>query len=187
VAQLSCRAVGTASPPATVAPGVPVARTMAALHAGVVTRPEQGPPDGVGDTDTPRAPEIQAWITAEVARCKTAGLKGPPANLRLCRDGPPNVSMEDKVACTGACMDVMFPRAAIDHGDPRRTPDEQAVYQEGLDACIAQVDQSLGRGEIRCYFSGPIRGGATPPNPYTQCEEACRAHAARVRAQWAPR
>jgi hypothetical protein len=141
----------------------------------------QGLLDAGTDAAPARSPEIQAWIDAEVARCIAAGQR-QLKSIRPCKDGPASATVEDTQACGMACFEAVYP---MPFGTP--TPSERAVYQEGLEACLAGVDQSLGRGEIRCYFNGPIRGGTSMGDPYQQCEARCRNHAAEVRTQWAPR
>jgi hypothetical protein len=82
-------------------------------------------------------------------------------------------------ACGLACIEAVNPTEL--------SPSERAVYQQGLAACIALVDQSLGRGEFRCHFRDPIRNLRWAGDPYQKCDTECRNYAAQVRAQWAPR
>jgi hypothetical protein len=174
---VACRAPPPTAPTVAVAPDASVVeRAERPVDGGAQLA--QTPPDGGSDAPPPRSSEIQAWIDKETARCLAAGPQGIKS-VRPCTDGPPTVTAAEMTACGLACIEAVNPSEL--------SPSERAVYQQGLAACIALVDQSLGRGDFRCHFRDPIRNLRWVGDPYQKCDSECRNYAAEVRAQWAPR
>ena len=183
---LACVTACRASPPPvpTVAPGaVDTSAALPAADAGAQVGARPGDAATAYPTLALPSPELQSWMDREAERCQAAG-PGRLEAVRACEDGPPTVTPDQRDACSTACIEAAYTPPS---GHAKPTPSEEAIYQDGLEACIARVDQSLGRGEIRCHFKGRIRHGTTFGDPYQQCETACRVRAAQVRAQWAPR
>ncbi len=147
----------------------PAPRTVAVSDAG--TSVDEG-----GDATASsgkRSEEVEAWLRDAVDACRQAPTEGE--RWLACRKGRPPGDEDADFTCIDRCENR-------DVSPPTRR--EQMLYKEGLDGCIARVEQTLGREIPPCRFAGAIRRGTTLGNPWEACHKRCEMHAIELRREW---